>query len=248
MAVVVVDECEDLSGEFVDGVELAVFEYASLQDREEQLDLVEPRRVRRGVVQEHAGMRVEELLDGRGAVRGEVVDDAVQLEVTWGLRDKVGEELDEVGASGRVGDPSGDGAVVDVEPGEEHGGAVTDVPVVASPPRTSTAGLVGFTRDLAWIWDFSSTDHTTAFSGGFRYNPQTSPAFAQKSGSWLVIHDSVCHGLRSNALQIRHAWDAEIGTPCSAIRAASRSIVHRVAGSGGGSVTVLTNKITSSWS
>jgi hypothetical protein len=36
---------------------------------------------------------------------------------------------------------------------------------------------------------------------------------AQKSGSWEVIHDSVCHGLRSKLLQIRHTCDAEIGTP-----------------------------------
>src|SRR3984957_12782194 len=75
------------------------------------------------------------------------------------------------------------------------------------------AGRVGLTRLLACIPDFSSTDHTTAFSGGLRYRPHTSPAFSQKSGSWLVIHDSTCHGLRSHALQIRQHCDAEIGTP-----------------------------------
>jgi hypothetical protein len=111
-----------------------------------------------------------------------------------------------------------------------------------------TAGLVGLTRDLACIPDFSSTLHTTAFSGGFRYRPHTSPALAQKSGSWLVIHDSTCHGLRSNARQIRHACDAEIGTPSPAIASANASIVHRVAPSGGGSVIVFTNNNTSSWS
>jgi len=52
---------------------------------------------------------------------------------------------------------------------------------------------------------------------------------AQKSGSWLVIHDCTCHGLRSRARQIRHACDGEIGTPASAIRAAKASIVQRVA-------------------
>jgi len=103
------------------------------------------------------------------------------------------------------------------------------------------------TRDLAWIPVFSSTDHTITFSGGSRYRPHTSPAFSQKSGSWLVIHDSVCHGFRSNERQMRHAWDAEIGTPCSAIRSARASIVQRVAASGGGSVTVLTSRRTSSW-
>src|SRR6202162_1152031 len=89
------------------------------------------------------------------------------------------------------------------------------------------AGFVGLRRDLACIPDFSSTDHTTAFWGGFKYSPHTSDALAQKSGSWLVIHDSTCQGLRSSALQIRQAWDAEIGTPCSAMASASASMVQR---------------------
>ena len=50
-----------------------------------------------------------------------------------------------------------------------------------------TAGRVGLTRALACIPVFSSTDHTTALLGGSRYRPHTSPAFSQKSGSWLVI-------------------------------------------------------------
>src|SRR6266498_5039370 len=111
-----------------------------------------------------------------------------------------------------------------------------------------TAGLVGLMRVLAWIEVFSFIDQTTAFSGGLRYRPHTSPAFSQKSGSWLVIHDSTCHGLRSNALQMRHTWEAEIATPLAFIAAASASIVQRVEPSGGGSVTVLTNSNTSSWS
>src|SRR5262245_56581040 len=94
---------------------------------------------------------------------------------------------------------------------------------------------------------FSSTDHTTAFSGGFRYSPHTSPAFSQKLGSWLVIQFCICHGLRSNARQIRHTCDAEIGTPWRFITAATASIVQRDEPSGGGSVTVLTNNNTSSW-
>jgi hypothetical protein len=103
-------------------------------------------------------------------------------------------------------------------------------------------------RLVACIPVFSSTDHTTTFSGGFRYRPQTSPARSQKSGSWLVIQLCTCHGLRSSARQIRHTCDAEIGTPWPFIAPASASIVQRAAPSGGGSVTVLTNNNTSSWS
>ena len=47
---------------------------------------------------------------------------------------------------------------------------------------------------------------------------------------------------------MRHTCDAEIGTPWPFITSASASIVQRVAPSGGGSVTVLTNNNTSSWS
>src|SRR3990167_7462928 len=93
VAVVVLDEREDVVGEFVDGVELAVFEDASFEDREEELDLVEPRRVCRRVVQEYAWMGVEELFDVGCGMRGEVVDDAMQFQATRGLRDEIGEEL-----------------------------------------------------------------------------------------------------------------------------------------------------------
>ena len=109
------------------------------------------------------------------------------------------------------------------------------------------AGRVGLIRLLACIPVFSSTDHTRALSGGFRYRPHTSAALAQNSGSCEVIHDSVCHGLRSKLRQIRHTCDGEIATPCSLSRPAIASIVQRVAASGGGSVTVLTNNNTSSW-
>jgi hypothetical protein len=47
---------------------------------------------------------------------------------------------------------------------------------------------------------------------------------------------------------MRHTCDAEIGTSCLFITAASASILQRVAPAGGGSVTVLTNNNTSSWS
>jgi len=125
----------------------------------------------------------------------------------------------------------------------------TGMPGWASSPSpvAGTAGRVGLTRLLAWMPVFSSTDHTRAFSGGSRYSPHTSPAFSQKSGSWLVIQDWTCHGLRSSARQIRHACEAEMDTPSSAMRSANADIVQRDAASGGSSVTVLTSRSTSSW-
>src|SRR4051794_185525 len=64
LTVVGLDEFDDPVGEVVDGVELAVADESSFHDREPQLDLVEPRSVGRGAVQEHLGMVVEECLDG----------------------------------------------------------------------------------------------------------------------------------------------------------------------------------------
>src|SRR5688500_11066340 len=99
-----------------------------------------------------------------------------------------------------------------------------------------TAGLVGLMRALAWMVVFSSTEKTTALMGGSRYRAHTSVAFSQKSGSWLVIHDSTCQGLRSNALQIRQHCDAEMGTPWAAMASDRACIVQRVASPGGSSV------------
>src|SRR5919199_3549081 len=78
------------------------------QDREEKLDLIEPRGMGRGVVQEDPRVVVEERLDFRGEVGREVVDDAVQLHAGWRLVVEVGEEVDEVLGPRRVGDPGAD--------------------------------------------------------------------------------------------------------------------------------------------
>ena len=43
-------------------------------------------------------------------------------------------------------------------------------------------------------------------------------------------------------MQIRQAWDAEMGTPWAAMASASASIVQRVAPAGGSSVTSFTSK------
>jgi hypothetical protein len=88
-------------------------------------------------------------------------------------------------------------------------------------------------QNVACMPDFWSTDHTTAFSGGLRYSPHTSPAFSQKSGSWLVIQDSTCQGFKSSALQIGQHWEAELGTPWAAMASARASMIQRDELSGG---------------
>ena len=79
-SVVVLDEGDDTVGELVDGVELAAAQQSAFEDREEQLDLVEPRGVGGREVQMDVPVLVEELLDQFGAVGLEVVDDAMQVE------------------------------------------------------------------------------------------------------------------------------------------------------------------------
>ena len=146
-----------------------------------------------------------------------------------GVWHEVGEEVDEVLRPGGVGDPGGDTAVVDVQAGEEHGGAVA--PVLELPAAGQPLSSLGGRQcRLSWVDTALGLDaalfvhhHTMAFSGGFKYRPHTSAAFSQNAGSWLVIHDSHCQGLRSRSLQMRHTCDAEIATPSSFRRRAMAS-------------------------
>lgn len=61
--------------------------------------LVEPAGMGRCAVQENVAVSVEELLDQRGAMGGQVVKDAMELEPSvheGGLGHQIAEELDEV--------------------------------------------------------------------------------------------------------------------------------------------------------
>src|SRR3989304_5434739 len=125
-AVVGGDEGHDLGSQLVTRIGFAVSEHPAFEDGEEELDLVQPAGVGGGEVQhDPALVSVEELVDLVGGVGGEVVDDAVEFVSFRGDRDQVGEELDEVVRAGRVGDPTFDVALMDVEAGEEGDGAGT---------------------------------------------------------------------------------------------------------------------------
>jgi hypothetical protein len=60
-------------------------------------------------------------------------------------------------------------------------------------------GSIFWVRSNAWIWDFSSTHNTIAFSGGAKYNPTTSLTLATSSGSVenLNVSES-CHTARGS--------------------------------------------------
>src|SRR5262252_5584855 len=78
-------------------------------------------------------------------------------------------------------------STVNFQGGQQRGGAVALIFV------TETFNLVRFHRQPrlgainAWIEVFSSTDKTTAFSGGLRYNPITASIFGSNSGSVLLF-------------------------------------------------------------
>src|SRR2546425_763988 len=68
-------------------------------------------------------------------------------------------------------------------------------------------GSTGCDRLSAWICAFSSTDSTTAPSGGFRYSPTTSTTLSMNNGSVESLNVSAWCGLRLNLRQIRPMVD-----------------------------------------
>ena len=77
----------------------------------------------------------------------------------------------------------GDLAGGDLQRGEQRGGAV---PTQSWVRCSAWAGWIGGVFEVlfnAWIWDFSSTHNTIAFSGGARYSPKMSMTLATSSGS-----------------------------------------------------------------
>jgi hypothetical protein len=117
----------------------------------------------------------------------------VQLAVGIGPGDLLeeGEELlvAVAGLAGRGDLPGGD-----LQRGEQGGGAVPDVVVRAALGQPRLQRRIGAVRSSAWIWDFSSTQSTIAFSGGCKYNPTTSTTFASSCGSVENRNDSARHG------------------------------------------------------
>ena len=92
-----------------------------------------------------------------------------------------------------------------------------------------TAGRVGLTRLLAWIPDFSSTDHTTALSGGFEVQPAHVRGLGPELGV-MAGHPRLGLPRLEIRGRCRCATPAtpRSATPCSLRRAGDR--FHRPAG------------------
>ena len=64
-------------------------------------------------------------------------------------------------------------------------------------------GKTGAERSSAWIWDFSSTQSTTAASGGLRYSPTMSRTLSMNCRSGESMNASVWWGFSPKARQMR---------------------------------------------
>ena len=84
----------------------------------------------------------------------------------------------------------GDRAGGDLQGGEQGGGSVPDVVMGLPFGDAGRIGRTGRVRSRAWIW-VSSTQTTTAFSGGARYRPTTSRTLASSCGSVENLNPSV---------------------------------------------------------
>ena len=70
------------------------------------------------------------------------------------------------------------------------------------PQRPRFIGNPGWVRSSAWIWLFSSTDSTSARSGGLRYRPTTSRSFSTNRRSRDSLKVSSRWGCRPCCFQI----------------------------------------------
>jgi hypothetical protein len=71
------------------------------------------------------------------------------------------------------------------------------------PQRPFFRGKPGWVRSKAWIWLFSSTENTSALSGGLRYSPTMSCTFSANRLSFDSLKVFTRCGLSSCAFQMR---------------------------------------------
>ena len=97
-----------------------------------------------------------------------VIDDQVQVELVGELAVERAQELQELLVAVARQALADDAAVERVQRGEQRGGAVALVVVGHRAGAAPFIGRLGWVRSSAWIWLFSSTHSTSAFSGGLR--------------------------------------------------------------------------------
>src|SRR5262245_44399432 len=165
-------------------------------------------------------------------VSGVVVNDGIDPLSLGKMRVDVIEEADELLMPVALHVATDNGAVENVEGGEQGGCAVAFVVVGHRPgaPRLHRQSRLGAVR--AWIWLFSSTERTTAWAGGLMYRPTMSLSFAANFGSFDSLNVRMRCGASWWASRMR-CTDRKL-TPATF---ASIRPVQCVASPGGGPVT-----------
>src|ERR1700719_276 len=198
--VVLPDVTDQLSGEVGGRSEDSPSDDIALDFGKPDLDLIEPTRIGRGVMDPYGGIGLEELENILGFMCAQVVGDDVNLSA---LRlagdDLVRKSTNSALVCRAVVLPMtspvrvSSAAYSESVPGRKY-----SKPCRSALPGES--GKTGSSRSSAWIALFSSTQNTAALSGGFRYKPMMSAAFSSNSGSSLATYPRTrCHARLTNA-------------------------------------------------
>ena len=162
------DEVVDFFDEFAGGLERAATDLTLGDESKEAFYLIEPGGIGRREVNVPTRTTCEPGSDLGMLVGGVVVDDEMDIELGRHIGLDVtqeGEKLLMTMARFALGDHR---AVEHVESSEQGGRTVAAVVVGHAFNVTEPMGSMGWVRSRAWIWLFSSTQSTTALSGGLR--------------------------------------------------------------------------------
>jgi hypothetical protein len=87
-------------------------------------------------------------------------------------------------------------------------------------------------RSNAWIWDFSSTHSTIAFSGGCRYSPTMSVTLATSCGSVENLNVSARHGCNCQIFHSRVTVTCDTSPRCLASSRDDQCVTPKLSGGG----------------
>lgn len=127
-------------------------------------------------------------VDGCGHVRAVVVHHQMHIQLRRHIGIDGAQELQEFPGTMPAMQLADDAAGGDVQRRKQGRGAMSLVVVRAPLGMPGASGRMGCVRSSAWIWLFSSTHNTMAFTGGARYRPTMSRALSTNIGSVEIGH------------------------------------------------------------
>lgn len=161
-----VDEGSDVGAERSHTAIDAAAYFALGDEGKEALDLIEPGRACGRQMDMPARPFGQPIADQRRLVRGVIVPDEMNLKSLGDVGLDLVEELSELARPVTAITLSNHVTRRDVEGGKKRGCAVARVVMATPATWPGRIGSMGWLRSNAWIWLFSSTQSTTACSGG----------------------------------------------------------------------------------